>query len=39
VAWALVNVPLLTSFAIRLLILVPMLPGEDDWLFDDWLAD
>jgi len=28
VAWALVNVPLLTSLEIRLLILVLMEPGE-----------
>jgi hypothetical protein len=30
---------LLTSFAIRLVILVLMLPGDGGWLFDDWLAD
>jgi len=39
VAWALVKVPLLTSLAIRLVILVLMLPGAGGWLFDDWLAD
>jgi len=39
VAWALVKVPLLTSLAIRPLILVLMLPGDGGWLFDDWLAD
>jgi len=39
VAWALVSVPLLTSLAIRLLILVWMLPGAGGWPLDDWLAD
>jgi hypothetical protein len=39
VAWALVNVPLLTSLEIRLLILVLMEPGEGGWPFDDWLDD